>query len=145
MKTTILLVDDDPDFVALLQKLLQTEGYEVATAANVRHGLGKAYMLPVDLILLDIMLPGQDGGELAQVIRSDARLTEIPIIFLTSLLSPAEAQQRASLREQYVYLSKTVDFQELLKCIEHQLGIRRVRSTIRPHTLTGHGARIQEI
>ena len=131
MKATILLVDDDPDFVALLQKLLQGEGYDVATATNVRNGLEKARTVPVDLILLDVMMPGQDGGVLAQTIKSDARLAKIPIIFLTSLVSPAEAQQRATSGEKNMYMAKPVNVPELLKCMEHQLGIGRVRAAVR--------------
>ena len=132
MKTNILLVDDDPDFVALTQRSLQAKGYDVATATNVRDGLDKAQTLPVDLILLDVMMPGQDGGVLAQVIKADPKLADIPIIFLTALVSAAEAQQRNSRDGKNLYLSKPVNLPELIACMNRQIELRRTRATPQP-------------
>lgn len=128
MNANVLLVDDDPDFVALIRTALRGKGYEVVTASNVREGLAKARTSPVDLILLDVMMPGQDGGVLAQTIKGDARLADTPIIFLTSLVSPGEAQRRAAQGSKEVYLSKPVNLPDLIACMEQQLAMRKVRT-----------------
>ncbi len=137
MSANILLVDDDPDFVALLRTALRGKGYTVATANNVRDGLTLTRTSPVDLILLDVMMPGQDGGVLAQTIKQDARLAEIPVIFLTALVSPAEAQKRAALGDRELYISKPVNLPELMACMEHQLAVARVRAVFRPAATDG--------
>jgi two-component system, OmpR family, alkaline phosphatase synthesis response regulator PhoP len=80
----ILVVDDDPDIVELLEYNLQKEGYEVRTAHDGRKGLDIAREFRPDLILLDIMMPQLDGIETARMIRSDADLRDTYILFLTA-------------------------------------------------------------
>lgn len=80
----ILVVDDDPDIVELLEYNLQKEGYEVKTAPDGRKGVQVARSFRPDLILLDIMMPQQDGIETARMIRNDADLRDTYIMFLTA-------------------------------------------------------------
>ena len=80
----ILVVDDDPDIVELLEYNLQKEGYEVKTAPDGRKGVQAARDFRPDLILLDIMMPQQDGIETARMIRNDNDLRDTYIMFLTA-------------------------------------------------------------
>lgn len=83
-RARILVVDDEPDLVALIQHHLVREHYEVATANDGERALAEARTRLPDLILLDLMLPGIDGLEICRRLRADARTKHIPIIMLTA-------------------------------------------------------------
>lgn len=80
----ILVVDDDEDIVELLEYNLEKEGYEVKTASDGKKALKIARDFRPDLILLDIMMPQQDGIETARTIRDDSDLRDTYIMFLTA-------------------------------------------------------------
>lgn len=80
----ILVVDDDPDIVELLQYNLEKEGYEVATAADGREALETARRVEPDVVLLDIMMPRQDGIETARQLRELPSGKQLYILFLTA-------------------------------------------------------------
>jgi DNA-binding response OmpR family regulator len=81
MSSKILIIDDDPDIVHLLEMHLRDEGYVVASALDGEKGLARARAEKFDLIILDVMLPRKDGLEICSRIRTDARYT--PILMLT--------------------------------------------------------------
>ena len=81
---TVLIIDDQPFFVTLLQNLLQREGYRVVSATNGPDGLAKAKQHTPDLILLDIEMPGMDGFAVCETLRQDEHLKHIPVIILTA-------------------------------------------------------------
>ena len=83
-KARILVVDDEPDLVELVRHHLQREHYEVITASDGETALFEARRRVPDLVILDLMLPGIDGLEVCRRMRSDARLTHIPIVMLTA-------------------------------------------------------------
>ena len=80
----ILVVDDESDILELLQYNLQKEGYQVKTAINGEKAMVVAEKFIPDLILLDIMMPKQDGVETCRQIRESSKLTETFVIFLTA-------------------------------------------------------------
>src|SRR6266850_1545166 len=84
MKTKILVVDDEPDAVELIEFNLKAAGYEVITAADGEEALKKARSMLPDLIILDLMLPEVDGLEVCKILRRDQRTASIPIIMLTA-------------------------------------------------------------
>jgi DNA-binding response OmpR family regulator len=84
-KTRILLVDDDPDFVEATRTVLESIPYEVIVAYDGDEGLAKVQEERPDLILLDIIMPTQDGFYVCEKLKSDPELWDIPIIMLTSL------------------------------------------------------------
>ena len=84
MKTKILVVDDEPDALELIEVNLKGAGYEVLSAANGRQALDKARATLPALILLDVMLPEVDGLEVCKSLRRDPRDRSIPIIMLTA-------------------------------------------------------------
>ena len=84
MKQKILVVDDEPDAVELLEVNLEGAGYTVASAHDGEEALKKARMTLPDLIILDLMLPEVDGMEVCKILRRDQKTSHIPIIMLTA-------------------------------------------------------------
>lgn len=82
---TILIVDDEPFNLEFLEIVLRQQGYNILTATNGRSGRELAEQKQPDLILLDIMMPGETGFECATVLRLSPETAEIPIIFLSAL------------------------------------------------------------
>jgi two-component system phosphate regulon response regulator PhoB len=84
MKAKILVADDEPDALELIEVNLKSAGYEVLTAADGRAALQQARAAVPDLVLLDIMLPEMDGLEICKALRHDNATSAIPIIMLTA-------------------------------------------------------------
>ncbi|MCL7487504.1 MAG: SpoIIE family protein phosphatase [Desulfobulbaceae bacterium] len=84
-KYTLLLIDDERINLVILQALLQKEGYSVYTALNGREGIALAHQLRPNLILLDVMMPGEDGFEVCRKLKQDPVTASIPVIFITGL------------------------------------------------------------
>jgi DNA-binding response OmpR family regulator len=80
----ILVADDDPVIVRLLQVNFKLEGYDVETAAHGEEAIQKARDLAPGLILLDVMMPGLDGWEVCRRLKEDAATASIPIVFLSA-------------------------------------------------------------
>jgi DNA-binding response OmpR family regulator len=81
----ILLIDDDSDFVEATCTVLESVPYEVIVAYDGDQGLRKVQEERPDLILLDIIMPTQDGFHVCEKLKSDPELWDIPVIMLTSL------------------------------------------------------------
>jgi two-component system phosphate regulon response regulator PhoB len=84
MRTKILIVDDEPDALELVEFNLRQAGYDISTAADGAEALKKARGLLPELIVLDVMLPEMDGLEVCKALRRDAATARIPIIMLTA-------------------------------------------------------------
>jgi len=84
MKAKILVVDDEPDALELIEVNLKAAGYEVLSAPDGHKALEKARTLLPALILLDVMLPEVDGLEVCKALRRDPKTASIPIIMLTA-------------------------------------------------------------
>ncbi len=84
----ILVVDDEPDVLETIQFRLEQEGYEVLTASNGLEALGTVRVQDLDLLVLDVMLPGENGYRVSRMIRDDEkekkRERKVPIILLTA-------------------------------------------------------------
>ncbi|WP_025854711.1 EAL domain-containing response regulator [Pseudomonas sp. CHM02] len=86
---TLLIVDDEPQVRKLLETLLQHEGYQTLSAGSGEEALQLVARQPPDLILLDIMMPGMDGYEVATQLKGDETTAGIPIIMLSALSEPS--------------------------------------------------------
>ena len=82
-KRTIVIADDQPNLRRVLERLLRSEGYEVHNAADGKQALSLIRSIRPDLVVLDIMMPEMDGGDVAAALRDDPQTADIPIIFLT--------------------------------------------------------------
>ena len=83
-KETILVVDDEEDILELVRYNLQREGYQVEAASSGEKALKLARQQPPELIVLDLMLPGMDGLDVARHLKNDARCRQVPIVMLTA-------------------------------------------------------------
>src|SRR6266480_7243127 len=80
----ILIVDDEPTIVELLEEHLRSEGYETTHAYSGEEALQMLEQNVPDLVLLDLMLPGMDGYEVCRLMQRDSRLNHVPVIMLTA-------------------------------------------------------------
>jgi CheY-like chemotaxis protein len=125
-KKRILVVDDEPSITRLLKlNLEQTGDYEVATENVSRAALAAAEHFQPDLMLLDVMMPELDGGNLASQLQASPKLNGVPIVFLTAAITREEIRERRGLVGGLPFLAKPVNLQEVLTCLQHQLGTAR--------------------
>jgi len=89
-KKTILIVDDEPRYVRLVEINLQTEGYQVRTASNGQEAVEAVAADQPDLILLDVMMPDMDGPATLRRLRELPHLMSTPVIFMTAKVRASE-------------------------------------------------------
>jgi two-component system response regulator MprA len=106
----LLVADDDPDIVSFVKRGLTYEGYEVDTAADGQEAVDKARQHPPDLVILDVMMPGLDGIEVARRIRQSSK---VPVLMLTARGTTADKVAGLDSGADD-YLVKPFDFDELL-------------------------------
>lgn len=123
--TKVLLVDDEPDVVEVVEFCLEQAGYEVVTASNGLEGLGAARAQDPDVILLDVMMPGENGYRVAQMIREDEAMRlsdrQVPIILLTARdLSgdPEREKMFMDFSQANLMMYKPFDMSELISQID---------------------------
>jgi CheY-like chemotaxis protein len=123
-KRRILIVDDDRDSTHVIKILLEKIGsYLVLEESDAAKAYQSARNFRPDLILLDIMMPQRDGGDIAAQMEADPGLRRTPILFLTALVTKAEA--KAGLRIQgHPVLAKPINISELTEGIEENLSVR---------------------
>ena len=114
----ILLVDDDQDFVQLLEFDLKKHGYQVITAANGEEGLEKITSEKPALIVLDIKMPKMDGYTFVRRIKKNAETKNLPVIVLTSYEPMRDMFQLEGVQD---YVVKSVNMENLLVCIKKNL------------------------
>jgi class 3 adenylate cyclase len=125
----ILIVDDNPTNVKVLQTRLAADGYEIVTAADGEEGLAAARQHTPDLILLDVMMPNLDGFEVCRRLRADAAFPFTPIILVTAMADSKDvvAGLEAGGDE---YLTKPVDHAALAARVRSMLRIKRLHDTV---------------
>ena len=120
----ILVIDDEVRNIKLLESLLKPEGYEVLSATNGGEALEVAATAAPDLILLDIMMPGMDGYEVAGRLKLDPRSKAIPIIVVTSLDDRASRIAALNMGVEE-FLAKPVDRAELWVRVRNLLRLKK--------------------
>ena len=124
-KATILLIDDDKDFVEATKVVLESKPYKVITAYNGSDGLEKAKTEKPDLIILDVIMPVKDGFNAAEEFKKDPELKNVPVIMLTSFAA-RRGETSLSVGQGLTldtedYIDKPVAPEELLKRVEKLL------------------------
>ena len=117
----ILIIDDESGFTRLLKLTLEKTGNFIVREENDgtrAHETAREFK--PDLILLDIVMPKIDGGDVASKIKADWSLTKTPIVFLTAIVSNKEAHS-SNLIGGFPFLAKPVSLDNLIKCIEEHL------------------------
>lgn len=114
----ILVVDDDPKLSRLVKTILEKSGrYEVREENRSSAALASAREFSPDMCLLDVDMPGKDGGEVARELQNDPVLCRRPMIFFTSLISGTEAGQHEVERGGMLFLAKPVEPAVLIEVV----------------------------
>ncbi len=122
MRKKILIVDDEMTFGQLIKlNLEETEQYEVRVETKGALAIATAKEFQPDLILLDIVMPDVDGGELAHRIKDDKFLKDIPIIFLTALVKKDEVDSEHGMIGGHPFIAKPVNTDELIDLINKNI------------------------
>lgn len=123
MKKKILIIDDETSITRLLKlNLEQTGDYLVHEENDATKGLAAAREFRPDLVVLDVMMPEVDGGDVAASIEADPQLKKTPIIFLTAAVKKEELAARGNVIGGYPYIAKPLDVKGVITAIEKQLG-----------------------
>ena len=99
---TVLVVDDDPIIVSLLQVNFEIEGYDVLTATGGEAGLAQARTGNPDVVVLDVMMPGVDGLEVARRLRADPATRSIPVVMLSAKAQASDIQAGLEVADDYI-------------------------------------------
>ena len=126
MKKRILVVDDEPDFTNMLRLTLESHGYyEVREENDAEHARAAAREFDPDLVVLDIMMPEMEGNEVAAALKADPVTKDVPVIFLTALVSREDAPMGACSSGGHTFLPKDIRLEKLMRCIEDKIGQRQ--------------------
>jgi CheY-like chemotaxis protein len=121
-KKNILIVDDEVSLTRLMRIALERTGkYEVRAENDSRVVLAAALEFKPDLIILDLIMPEQDGGDVAEALRKHPELKEIPIVFLSASVRKSEIDSHGGVLGGFPFLSKPVSAETISAYIEKHL------------------------
>lgn len=123
MSGTILVVDDDPNSLDIVRTYLEARGYAVVTATDGKEALAKLDEVQPALVLLDVMMPGMDGWEVARVVKNHPGFRDTRVIMLTARSDFADKQEglRAGADD---YIVKPIRLDDLGRRVERNLQAR---------------------
>jgi CheY-like chemotaxis protein len=119
-KGSVLVVDDDPALVALMRSRLEARGYQVSTASDGNQGIEQAKRLMPDLLLLDVMMPGKNGWEVARALKQDPVTAAIKIV-IVSAIGPNVTDATSSLYGADAHLDKPFELAQLDELVDRLL------------------------
>ena len=111
---TVLIVDDDPGVLEVLELALDAEGYQVVLARNGREGLERATTIRPHLLVVDLMMPIMDGWQLVREFRKQERVEETPVIILSAAHNVEQAARDLGVQ---AVVSKPFNLDDLLDLI----------------------------
>jgi two-component system alkaline phosphatase synthesis response regulator PhoP len=127
LQKRILVVDDEPDFAAIVQGNLEKEGFMVDVAYNGVEGLEKVKANPPDAIVLDVMMPELDGYQVCSQLKGDDTFCNIPVILLTAVASHVTSTRYSHAdgmaTEADDYIAKPASADEITRSIKQLLNL----------------------
>jgi signal transduction histidine kinase len=123
---TILVVDDMPDNAKVLLEFFKLKGFKVLIAEDGKEALQMTEQVHPDLILLDVMMPGMDGFEVCQRLKSNENTREIPILFITALVDTVDKLKGFDLGAAD-YITKPFQYKEVLARVNAHLSLRKLQ------------------
>lgn len=128
-KKCILIVDDNPTNISLLEEILTENGYQVLAASNGSKALKVVERRSPDLILLDVMMPNIDGYEVCRQLKLDSKTQRIPIIFLSALGEPINKIEGFKVGG-VDYITKPFNMEELLSRVGTHIALRQAQNKL---------------
>ncbi len=117
-----MIIDDEVDFTRLIKSNLEMTGkYEVKTENRGPFGLVAAKEFKPDLILLDVMMQGADGGDVCSWLNNDDATKKIPVIFLTAIVNKEEVKESGGIIGGHRFIAKPVDTEKLIEIIDKNI------------------------
>jgi putative two-component system response regulator len=129
---SILIVDDAPENLHVLVRILTAQGYQPRAVRNGKLAIQAAENDPPDLILLDIMMPDMNGFDVCRRLKANDKLKDIPIIFL-SALNETEDKVKAFAAGAVDYVTKPFQFDEVKARVDVQMKLRRLQTELEKH------------
>lgn len=122
-KKKILIIDDEEGFSQLIKMNLEESGeYDVYTQSKGLLGLATAKQVKPNLIFLDILMPDVEGSEVAAQLRDDRETKNIPVVFLTALVSGSEVKSRGGTIAGNPFIAKPASADQLIAIIKKTIG-----------------------
>ncbi|WP_377288361.1 PleD family two-component system response regulator [Rhizobium sp. SG2393] len=144
MTARILVVDDIPANVKLLEARLIADYYEVLTARDGYEALAICETCPVDLVLLDIMMPGIDGFEVCERLKANSRTAHIPVVMVTALDQPSDRVRGLKVGADD-FLTKPVNDLQLMSRVKSLVRLKNVSDELRHRAETAHAIALQDM
>ncbi len=120
----ILIVDDEKVTTRLLRMTLEQTGkYEVRAENDPRLVVAAALEFRPHLIILDVIMPDMDGGDVAAALKENAELCTVPVVFLTATIRKSEVDEHGGMMGGYPFLAKPASTQTITQFIDKHLGV----------------------
>ncbi len=143
MTARVLIVDDIPTNVRLLEARLTAEYYEVSSAYSGPEALAKCQEQEFDVILLDVMMPDMDGFEVCRHLKSDPKTHHIPVLMITALDQPSDRVKGLEAGADD-FLTKPVDDTQLMARVKSLVRLKSLTDELRARALTGQQIAIED-
>jgi two-component system cell cycle response regulator len=139
----VLIVDDIAPNVRLLEARLAAEYYEVVTAGSGPEALEICQTQDIDIVLLDVMMPGMDGFEVCQRLKADPRTHHLPVVMVTALDQPSDRVRGLEVGADD-FLTKPFDDTQLLARVKSLVRLKSLTDELRARALTGQQIAIED-
>ncbi len=139
----MLIVDDIPTNVRLLEARLSAEYFDVLTASSGQEALRVCAGEDVDIILLDVMMPGMDGFEVCRRLKSDSHTSHIPVLMVTALDQPSDRVRGLEVGADD-FLTKPVDDVQLMARVKSLVRLKALTDELRARALTGQEIAVED-
>ncbi len=121
MKKRVLLIDDEAGITRMIRRNLEATGrFEVQEVNIPTDALETARQFLPDIVVCDVMMPGMDGGAVAEAFAGDPKLAAVPFVFLTAIVTQQEVEPSGSKIGSHIFMAKPVKYEELVACIDAQ-------------------------
>lgn len=117
----VLIVDDEPDVLEVLGKRVKDAGYEVIKAQSGQEAIERAKKEVPNLIVLDVVMPNMDGGEVAHILKECESTKDIPVIFLTCLYTKQDEKAKGHRARETFFVAKPYNPTEMLDIIKNNI------------------------
>ena len=126
---SILVVDDNKENLKVVSNFLKSEGYQIALALHADDALKILRDTPIDLLLLDVMMPGTDGFSLCRLLKQDKQFKEIPVIFLTAKTETSDLVEGFQVGG-VDYITKPFQKEELIARVNNHIALAHAKKEI---------------